>query len=481
MIARLFEHRSGRIIALCRAILAIVFFVALWVDPGQPVRSDEAGYLLLGGYLLVATMLLVIAMRSWWWDYRLAWPALAIDVFAFLAAVYFTEGPGDDFTSPFLAFFAYLMLAATIRWNWRATTAVGLSTTVLYLLVGLGMVMASIEFDFLRFGRRVAYMLVLSVILIWLGLQRRERHVGRFAEVYPLRESLLPPLEEALEYALEQSGASGGVIAWADFEEPHVELRALNFSLPVDRLAPNLFSPEAGFGDEARLFSADRLRSLRATRIDRPQATRKLQQEPLADLLGIGEALALPLSSVTGRGEIILVKIPGVASDHVELGFLIAREVGTTFDRHSSLTLSREASLTRARDALARDLHDSIAQSLAGAALRLEGLRNWILAGHDPRAAILNARAQSSAATAQSQAPVPRMALLAGGNPRSPAAEEINLGDSVADQQSVAGEKRVRPLDLKIERRGAPHRRSRSCSRSDHRLDQGKGESCSEA
>lgn len=182
MIARLFEHRSGRVIALCRAVLALVFFLVLWIDPGQPVRSGELGYELLGEYLLFAAIMLAIAFRSWWWDHRLAWPAMAADMLAFLAAVYFTESTGDDFTSPFLAFFAYLMLAATIRWDWRATTAIGLVTTGLYLSVGLIMAAAAIDFDLMRFGRRIAYMLVLMLILVWFGLQRREQHVERFAE-----------------------------------------------------------------------------------------------------------------------------------------------------------------------------------------------------------------------------------------------------------------------------------------------------------
>ena len=38
--AREFEHRSGRIIALCRFALATVFFIALWLAPDQPVRDD---------------------------------------------------------------------------------------------------------------------------------------------------------------------------------------------------------------------------------------------------------------------------------------------------------------------------------------------------------------------------------------------------------------------------------------------------------
>jgi hypothetical protein len=42
LLSRQFEHRSGRIIALCRFVLATVFFVALWIDPSQPARSDIA-------------------------------------------------------------------------------------------------------------------------------------------------------------------------------------------------------------------------------------------------------------------------------------------------------------------------------------------------------------------------------------------------------------------------------------------------------
>lgn len=389
MIARLFEHRSGRVIALCRMVLALVFFMALWLDPSQPIRSDETGYALLGAYLVLAAILFAIAMRSWWWDHRLGWPSLAIDVFVFLAAVYFTEGPADDFTSPFLAFFAYLMLAATIRWNWRVTAATGLVVTGLYLLVGLVLAAVAIEFNTLRFGRRVVYMLVLSLILIWFGLQRRDQHIARFAGVHFLGEKMLPPLEEALAYAIEQSGANGGAIAWAELEEPDVELRAFALASPGSRLGPERLSSETGFGDRARLFSADRQRSLRASAAGRPKAIRRSSAEPLADLLGLGETLAIPLTGVTGRGEILLVGIPGVCSDHVELGALIGREVGVGFDRHSSLALSRETALVRTRDALARDLHDSVAQSLAGAALRLEGLRNWIRAGHDPDPEIL--------------------------------------------------------------------------------------------
>jgi signal transduction histidine kinase len=122
-------------------------------------------------------------------------------------------------------------------------------------------------------------------------------------------------------------------------------------------------------------------------------AIHERRSEPLADLLGFGEALALPFSSGAGKGQIIVSEIKGVCSDDVVIGRLIAREVGAALDRHSTLVLSHQTALARSHDALARDLHDSVAQSLAGAALRLEGLRKSIQAGSDPEEEILQLKA----------------------------------------------------------------------------------------
>ncbi len=393
MIAAMFQNRSGRVIALCRLVLALVFFIALWIDPAQPVRASQLGYLLIGAYLALAVALMAIAATNWWWDHLLGWPVLALDVLAFLATVFFTEGVDDDFTSPFLAFFSFLMLATTIRWNWRVTGVTALVVTGLYLLVGIALETTGIEIDIFRFGRRIAYMIVLSLILIWFGLQRREQYVSRFSDALLPAQGLLPPLSSALEFAIGQCGARSGAIAWSDSEEPAIELRTLGLDAPDTRLEPTVLPEDQAIGDTMRLFSADRRRSLRATIRGRPAASAVPVVEPLADLLGIGEALAVPFAGGTGRGEIILTGIPGICADHVAIGGLVARELQTAFDRHATLLMSHETALARSRSALARDLHDSVAQSLAGAALRLEGLRKSILAGHNPDAEILELKA----------------------------------------------------------------------------------------
>lgn len=386
-LARTFEHRSGRIIALCRTILAAVFFLALWLDPTQPARSSTAGYVILLAYLVLATVMLAVAWRDWWWDHRLAWPMHVVDIAAFLLAVYFTETAGDDFTSPFLAFFAFLMLSATIRWDWRDTVLTGVVATTLYLLVGLAMSWSAIELDLFRFGRRVTYMVVLSLILIWFGLQRRHQHVERFVEPPGSADDRLPPMIEALRYAMAQSGAQAGAIAWADDQEPHIELRTIGLDCPSERLDPGVLPPVAPFAAAAQLFRMQPPRILRDSD-RRCIALAAPANDGLAAYCRLGEGLALPFESVTGRGEVLLAGIVGASADHVQIGRVIAREIGAGFDRQATLSLVRESALARMRDAVARDLHDTIAQSLAGVSLRLEGLRRWIRGGGDPESEI---------------------------------------------------------------------------------------------
>jgi signal transduction histidine kinase len=389
LVRRSFEYSSGRVIALTRVVLAAVFFLALWLDPQQPARASELGYALLFAYLAMAISLMVLAWRSWWWDFRLAWPAMIADIGVFLAAVFITEGgTADDFTSPFLAFFAFLMLSATIRWDWRMTVLTGLVATGLYLLVGLYIATIDVAFENYRFGRRVIYMVVLSLVLAWLGLQRREQAIRRFVELPEQPGKELTLLDQALRYAQTECDAKCAAIAWAEYEEPVVNLRAKGFDLATRRLGPEEFDPDTAFGREERLFDRRRARCLVGRPGSRPIARAGPIPDAFAELCGIDEGLGLPLTGLTGRGELLLCDIDGLSADHVQLGALIAREVTAAFDRQATLALASETALARMRDSLARDLHDSVAQSLAGTSMRLEGLRGWIRNGGDPEAEI---------------------------------------------------------------------------------------------
>ena len=131
------RRNTGRVVATGRAILALAFLLALVLDPTVPVRGEFYGYSLLSVYTLWTAALMVLAWRSWWFDFRLAPAAQAIDVAIFIAAVYFTESRYTEFQSPFLALAAFLLVVAMVRWNWRATVVTAIVLLVTNLAFGM--------------------------------------------------------------------------------------------------------------------------------------------------------------------------------------------------------------------------------------------------------------------------------------------------------------------------------------------------------
>ena len=120
--------------------------------------------------------LVALTWSNWWLDARLAGPAHAIDIAVFTLLVFVTQG----YTSPYIIFFVFLLLAAAIRWGWKETALTAILLTVLYL--GTGLLTASGEADFntRRFLVRSAQLIIVALIVMWFGAnQWRARFVPR--------------------------------------------------------------------------------------------------------------------------------------------------------------------------------------------------------------------------------------------------------------------------------------------------------------
>lgn len=376
---RTFENRSGRVIAALRVALAFVFLVSLAFEPIEPGQAVAEGLVLMGSYLLFASAILAIIWRSWWLDHRLARPLLLLDIAVFLAAVFVTEGYDSDFTSPFLALFALIVLSTTLRWGWVVAARAGAVVSLLFILLGLGLMAADFPLETYRFSRRAFYMVALLLVLVWFGIDRRGPQLRPLALVDEGGSSD-ELCRAALAYAMQATAATRGLIAWADSEEPWTDVHEARSGeagrrwragpeeqdlLELDPHGPCLFDLAAG----------------RALVLDGAGHVRGLRGEPavsLASAAGVGEGLALPLACSNQTGLIVLAGIPGLGADFLALGGAAAREIERAADRATATRLERETAVMRARGAIARDLHDSVAQSLAGACFRLEALRRRI-------------------------------------------------------------------------------------------------------
>lgn len=385
-----FSGRSGRVIAASRALLAAVFLLALWLDPIQPVRADFIGYLTLSLYLAWSAALVVVAWKSWWWDYRLAHIVHAVDMAAFIIAVYSTEAPGSDFSSPFTAFTAFLLIRATLQWGWRGTTMTAVTLIVLNLSIGGAMMGAGTDIDLYRFGRRMMYMLLLSLIMIWLGLERRaDRDVG-LAEAQGIPgERRTAVLGEALAHSRALFGARGGAIAFASGEEPWVEIeRQTDDDIRKERLGPEGLADDLGVSLGAALFDTRHGRLIELVDGQKLRARSGKVNLPIAVHYGIDDGLVVSIVSESGSGQLILWGIPAMNVDDLATASSLARGIAAALDREEMATMARLSAVSDIRHSVARDLHDSVAQFLAGTLFRLEALRRWIRDGHDPEGEI---------------------------------------------------------------------------------------------
>jgi signal transduction histidine kinase len=354
-------------------MLAVLYTLAVWTDVSPPSRSPQAIYALMGVYIFFATAMAALTWTNWWRDARLAGPAHAVDIVMFTALVLLTEG----YTSPFFAFFMFVLLAAAFRWNWHATALTAMLLTLLYLVAGLIVKSSGIPFDGQRFMVRTGHLVILSLIVVWFGANQRWTlfDLGRreMLSEPSLDES---PLEACLRAAMAIVRAKAGVFVWREHDRPAFEGLAIDdgtvseVEIPAEAITNAVTTTPF-------LYDLKHLRGLRRDSernlIDLPP------EEVIADLVAIQlamkEGLAIPVQTDRGEGILLLGRIPGLSTDHVSLGEQISSELAAHIQRHALLRAAEESAEARSRLSLARDLHDSVVQFLAGAAFRLEAMK----------------------------------------------------------------------------------------------------------
>jgi len=377
-VGRGFHHPSGRVIALGRLLLAALFLVAILIDINQPAKAPTATYALLIGYVVFAAAIVAATWNDWWLDAKLAGPAHAVDILLFMVLVFLTEG----YTSPYFIFFIFLLLAPAIRWGWRETALTAILVTLLYLMAGLLAAASHRDFELYRFVVRTSQLVIVSLIMIWFGVNRWRAQLQWPGEEL-LREPSLDksPLETGLRAAMASVGATRGAILWRDRDERDAKALVVE----RDEITPVTLKKLAAASEDLRPFLYDLAKGRALARDQQRNLTAVRPRDRIppeaASKLKLAEGLALTVQVDTGKGQMFLESVPDLSLDHIDLGDQIAASVATHIQRHSLLRAATETAEARSRLNLARDLHDSVVQFLAGAAFRLEAMKRSAIAG----------------------------------------------------------------------------------------------------
>src|SRR5437899_113592 len=126
--ADLLDAPAERVVAQGRLVLCALSVWAIHLDPTEPARYATTAYGLLIAYFAFSAALVALTIL------RILGPATRlvihfVDIAVVSILLFLTDGP----TSPFFAFFTFILLAATMRWRARAVliTAVALALVLL--------------------------------------------------------------------------------------------------------------------------------------------------------------------------------------------------------------------------------------------------------------------------------------------------------------------------------------------------------------
>jgi len=387
------RSRAERLISAGRLVLAVFFLLAIWLDPTQPIQHAKTVHTILLGYLGYA---LVLAAALWNWDVlgtrsKIITHILDLVIFSFLMDI--TEGPA----SPFFVYFVFLLVCATVRWQWQGTlwTAVVAISAVLFMAWYPENRLSDPQFEMNRFIIRVAYLAVVAVLLGYMGahehnLRSRLSKLAAWPHSFPAE--FQPFLREILEHSAEILCAPRMLVIWEEKEEPVLH-SALWSSGEFTYLREPFSSTESLVAEpliDGAFFCSD-TRKPRPTMVNKsPGGLQRWQGAPLRERIqerfDIGAVLSVPLRGEHYEGYLMALDMTRMTSDDLALGNIIAHEATTRLDHFFLLQKLRNAAVSEERVCLARDLHDGLLQSLAGAALQLQTVHRLIK--DDPQAAM---------------------------------------------------------------------------------------------
>jgi signal transduction histidine kinase len=369
------------VIALGRLMMAALFIVAIWLDVTQPSKAPVETYILLFGYLAFALGMVVATWRNWWFDAFSAGPVHAIDMGFFAVTVFLTEG----YTSPYFVFFMFVLLAAAIRWGWRETALTAILVVLLYLISGtLAVRTERTHFELYLFLIRTADLVILSLILIWFGINKWGTRPGpgierALAEAAPGSA----PLEAAVRAAMTRLHArTGSALTRIDSSG-----KVSGFTIRGDELSYADFEPTAFVEppEAAMLYDLVNDRALTRNRggnLVRADA-QALAAEPVRSKFALSQGVAIPVRTGTLETLLFLEGVAALSTDDIEIAGPVADAIAAHIQRQTLLEAAEESAAARSRLSLARDLHDSVVQFLAGAAFRLEAMRRAHGAGRE--------------------------------------------------------------------------------------------------
>ena len=380
-----FDFQLERLIALLRVALAAFSVVTFYMDP---IRGDQNTSVIVVVLTAYAAFGLLVALIPIIGRFRTGWqlPVHLVDIGLISLLLFFLESVSRQF----LLLYTFVLLGATVRWNWRGAAG----TTV--LLLGLGLLLAFLsrglnrphigdDPNLMAFGVLIqsAFLLVIGGMFTFFGASQ-ERNQARLAELaaWPAPATsaggdlVAFPLDAALAHVANVLQVPRVLVLWEQSDEPF-----LHFAVWADGRCHQDQSSVDAFGDrtapdlaEIAFASAD-ISSKKCITIAGPTTSKEpLISRSLESEFQLKSIATAPFSGPICTGRIFMLDKSNWGEDDLTLTEIVASRIGIELEHYAlRLRLADTAAATE-RIRVARDLHDGILQSLTAAGLRLKAV-----------------------------------------------------------------------------------------------------------